>query len=127
MRRARRSDLCNSMTGDPMNLKVLKKLSPHQPGARKLAQKYGESLVCVRHRTDEKGQFRYTTVELFVDKTPVRHRPDTIVQVKLLYDERPLRAVIRAAGGTWDSRSKRWLLPRRVASAVNLLDRIVDE
>lgn len=109
------------------NLKVLKKLSPHQPGARKLAQKYGTSLVCVRHRTDAKGEFRYTTVELFVDRTPVRPRSDKLVQLRLLYNERPLRAVIRAAGGTWDSASKLWLLPRRVAGALNLLDRIVQQ
>lgn len=109
-----------------VKLRVLKKLSPHQPGARKLAQRYGESLVCVRHRTDEKGQFRYTTVELFVDKTPVRPRLDKIVQLKLRYNEGALRMVIQAAGGTWNAESKRWLLPKRVAGALNLLDRIVD-
>lgn len=114
-------------TDNEVNLKVLKKLSPHQPGARKLAQRYGELLVCVRHRTDAKKQFRYTTVELFVDKSPVRPRSDKIVRLKLLYDEAPLRAVIQAAGGSWSPQSKLWLLPRRVAGALNLLDRVVDE
>ena len=114
------------MTGDNDNLRVLKKLSPDQPGARKLTQQYGKSLVCVRHRTDAKGQFRYTTVELFVDKTPVRRKPDKIVQLKLRYNEGALRMVLHAAGGTWNAESKRWLLPRRAAAALNLLDRVVD-
>jgi len=121
-----RGDGGNAVTGGEVNLRVLKKLSPHQPGARKLAQRYGESLVCVRHRTDAKGQFRYTTVELFVDKTPVRPRSDKMVQLKLRFDEGALRMLIRAAGGSWDVKSKLWLLPRRTAGALNLLDRVVD-
>ena len=115
------------MTSENANLRVLKKLSPHQPGARKLTQKYGKSLVCVRHRTDAKGHFRYTTVELFVDKTAVQPRSDRLVQLKIDYNEGALRTVVRAAGGTWNAKSKRWLLSRRVAGALNLLDRVVEE
>ena len=112
---------------DDANLKVLKKLSPHQPGARKLAQKYGKSLVCVRHRTDAKGQFRYTTVELLVDKTTVQPRSERIVLLKINFNEGRLRTVVRAAGGTWDPNSELWLLPRRVAGVLNLLNRVVQK
>ena len=113
------------MPTDDANLKVLKKLSPHQAGARKLAQKYGEALVCVRHRTDAKGLYRYTTVELLVDKTNVQARSERIVSLKIDFNEGALRSVIRAAGGSWDQESKLWLLPRRVAGVLNLLDRVV--
>ena len=49
---------------------VIKRLSASQPGAVKLAQRFGGALVCVRYRHDAQGCIRYTTVELVVD----RHR-----------------------------------------------------
>lgn len=115
----------DDIPNDDANLKVLKKFLPHQAGARKLARRYGKSLVCVRHRTDAKGQFRYTTVELLVDKTVVQARSERIVSLRIDFDDARLRLLIGAAGGSWDSKTKLWLLPRRVAGVLNLLDRVV--
>jgi hypothetical protein len=70
--------------------------------------------------------FRYTTVELLVDKTPSRPRTDRMVRVKIDYNEAPLRRVVRAAGATWDPDSRLWNMSRRVAGVLNLLDRIVE-
>jgi hypothetical protein len=112
---------------DDANLKVLKKLAPHQSGARKLAHQYGEALVCVRHRTDASGRFRYTTVELLVHKTVVQARSERIVSLKINLNEPRLRSVVCAAGGRWDEASESWLLPRRVAGVLNLLDRVVQK
>jgi len=94
-------------------LKVLKKLAPSQPGAKKLAQKYGDALVCVRHRTDAIGRTRFTTVELLVERVPIKPRTDRIVGVKIDYNERALRALARAAGASWDPKARLWRMPRR--------------
>jgi hypothetical protein len=48
-------------------LRVVKKLSPAQPGAIKLGRRYGDALLCVRYRHDNNNQYRYTTVELIVE------------------------------------------------------------
>ena len=49
-----------------------KKQTPTSHGALKFAKQFGDVLVCVRHRMDDKGEFLYTTVELLVDKTAGR-------------------------------------------------------
>lgn len=54
--------------------RVLRKLSPQQVGALKLARRFGDLLVCVRYRHDPDRQVRYTTVELVVDSVTVRRR-----------------------------------------------------
>ena len=115
------------MNTDATKLKVLKKLAPDQAGAKKLAQKYGDALVCVRHRTDPGGRIRYTTVELLVERAPIKPRIDRIVGVKIEYNERALQAAVRAAGARWDPQSKLWRMPRRVAGVLRLHDRIVDQ
>ncbi|HKX41878.1 MAG TPA: hypothetical protein VJO99_12025, partial [Burkholderiaceae bacterium] len=50
---------------------VVKRLSPTQAGALKLARRYGDALVCVRYRHDAAGRHRYTTVELIIDEAPI--------------------------------------------------------
>ncbi|MBL8289689.1 MAG: hypothetical protein JNL85_17030 [Rubrivivax sp.] len=52
-------------------LRVVKKLPLGAKGAHKLAQQFGEALVCVRHRVDAQARFRYTTVERRVEKAPI--------------------------------------------------------
>jgi len=109
------------------SLRVTKKLSPESRGALKLARQFGEALLCVRHRSDDKGEYRYTTVELLVEKTPIRPRTDNLVGVRIGADEKPLQTVVRAAGGTWDYKAKVWRLPRRVVGILKLADRITEK
>jgi hypothetical protein len=47
-------------------------LQPGQNGTKKLTEKYGEKLVCVRKRYD--GDYTYTTVEIVVSKKKTRHQ-----------------------------------------------------
>jgi aspartate-semialdehyde dehydrogenase len=108
-------------------LRVIKKLSPQTRGALKLARQYGEKLICVRHRTDDKGEYRYTTVELLVEKMPVRPRTDNIVAVYIGSAEKALQMAARAAGATWDSKARTWRMPRRVAAILKLADRITEK
>lgn len=44
--------------GDDTTFPVIKRMAPHQPGAVKLARRYGDALVCVRYRQDPDGQHR---------------------------------------------------------------------
>ena len=105
----------------------MKKLSPQSRGALKLARQFGPALVCVRHRSDAKGEYRFTTVEILVDKAPVRPRSDRIVGLRIGLDEKALQADVRTAGGSWDYKAKVWRIPRRVAGILKLVDRIVRE
>jgi hypothetical protein len=105
--------------------RVVKTLAPTDRGAIELAQRYGDALVCVRHRTDAKGKVRHTTVELLVHSAPIKPRAVKIVLVRLEPHERALQSVVKAAGGVWDGSSRLWRLPSRVATILNLRDRVV--
>jgi hypothetical protein len=86
--------------------RVVKRLSPNQAGALKLARRYGSALVCVRYRHDAAGRHRYTTVELVVDDAPVatRKRPEEIVAIRIDRDEPTLRSRAYARGAKWDGK-----------------------
>ena len=49
-------------------------LKPGQKGTKKLVEKYGASLLCVRYRYDEERGIRRTTVELMEEEVPWRPR-----------------------------------------------------
>ena len=117
-----RKDACHGMPkslylGTPSvkmsisSLRVTKKLSTTSRGALKLARQFGDALVCVRHRIDEKGECRYTTVELLVDTATIRPRAEHVVGVRIGASERSLQTVVRAAGATWDYKAKLWRMP----------------
>ena len=50
--------------------RVIKKLYPQAPGARRWAASCGEQRVCVRYRVAPLCQRRLTTVEIVVDEAP---------------------------------------------------------
>jgi hypothetical protein len=103
------------------SLRVTKTLSPVQPGAIKLARRYGDALLCVRYRRDAQGLNRYTTVELIVDCTPIdRRRDERPVAVRIGWNQRTLRAAALAQGATWDPKQGLWHMPHRVAKALGL-------
>jgi hypothetical protein len=102
-------------------------MSPSQPGAIKLARRYGDALVCVRYRGDPRRLYRYTTIELVVDKVLIRSRSvvaDEIVSIKLDYNEKPLHSIVRASGGRWDAKTRLWRLPHKIAKQLGLLARV---
>ena len=77
---------------------VVKRFSATQPGALKLARRFGDALVCVRYRHDPEGRYRYTTVELVVDEAPVERRADldATVMVHLAFNDTGLQQLARA-------------------------------
>ena len=109
-------------------------LRPGQNGTRKLTERFGKRLVCVRYRYDETLRKRYTTVELIVAEsewTPRRRKPrstrspDDMVYVRIGYGEKTLRAKIKALGALWRPQHKLWELPWGVARGLDLEDRVV--
>lgn len=105
--------------------RVIKKLAPDTNGAKHLSAKYGASLVCVRHRLDDTGTQRITTVELVVSVQPIRRRPGPTVDVRVLPKERALQAKLKQAGARWHETEAVWSLRRSAAIALGLKDRIV--
>lgn len=106
------------------SLRVVKKLPVTSRGAIRLARQFGESLVCVRHRVDPKGEYRYTTVELLVEKAHIAPRVEAMVGVRIGRDERSLQQVVRAAGARWDYKTKLWHMPKRLAGILRLSSRV---
>ena len=106
--------------------RIVKRLSATQAGAIKLAQRYGEALVCVRYRHDAQGRLRYTTVELVVDQAPIAGRTDLdeLVMVRLGFDEAQLRRQAIANGARWDEKRHLWCMTRRAAQRLRLVRRI---
>jgi hypothetical protein len=108
--------------------RVLKTFAPHQSGALKLARRYGDALLCVRHRASADGEQRITTVELVVAVEPLRRRcsMDTEVAVRLDFRDREHRVALQQAGARWDAAAKAWQLPRRDALRLGLASQIVE-
>lgn len=104
---------------------VLKKLAPTAPGAKRLAARYGDALICVRYREDQQTGQRLTTVELIVETRDRPPRPVPQATVRIAYGETELRHRVKAAGGTWDAERKLWHLPKTAIRKLQLLHRMV--
>ena len=98
--------------------------APSSRGAIKLAQRFGETLICVRHRVDAEAKIRFTTVELLVDRAPITPKPQKFVSVQIDWNEQTLRRLVKEAGARWDGSAKVWRMPRRLAGILRLTRRI---
>jgi hypothetical protein len=103
------------------SLRVAKTYSPEQDGAKRFAKRYGEQLVCVRHRLNETGTVRHTTVELLIESTPVASRSRSLVAIRIPPTDKATRTLLLACGAQWQHKHKYWLLPRLVAKNLRLL------
>ena len=102
--------------------RVIKKIDPQAPGARRWAATYGEKLVSVSYRLDPQRQRRLTTVEIVVDEGPTLN--SVRVGVRVIWGEKELARTVRAAGGSWDPASKLWMMTLGQARSLGLVDRI---
>ena len=103
---------------------------PGQPGTKRLVEKYGNNLVCVRYRYDEKKMTAFKTAEIIVEKKPWKKRPEKprlsqIMHIRVDYDEIDIRQSVKEAGGIWNPAEKVWELPFSEVLALNLENRIV--
>jgi hypothetical protein len=94
------------------DMKTQTHLKPGQMGTKRLVEKFGDSLLCVRYRYDESRGLRLKTVEIVVEekavKNTARYRDGDIVAVIVSYTENDLRDKLKAAGGRWDPKEKVW-------------------
>jgi len=104
-------------------------LKPGRSGTKKLVARYGERLVCVRYRYDEKRKKRFKTVELIIEEIAWEPRrkfyaDDEIVGVCLKLAEEQLRRQVLRAGGKWNAARNIWQMRYDRAVELGLRDRI---
>jgi len=122
--------MANANTNAYGRARVVKRLSPTQPGALKLARRFGDALVCVRYRHDTEKRHRYTTVELVVDQAPIARRQaslDAIVVVRIPFGDTARQNQARTLGAKWDGRDRVWYMRRSTAKRLGLLKHIVEK
>ena len=87
-------------------------LKPGQKGTKVLVEKYGDALICVRYRFDERRGLRLKTAEIIVDAKPgwpaIRFRDTDIVSLMVPYTRKALRERLKAAGGRWVPEERVW-------------------
>ena len=108
-------------------------LRPGQPGTRKLVERYGERLLCVRYVYDAAASRRLKTVELVIESVPwkTRHRrsrrqDDDVVYVRIAYHETELRERAKRLGAIWRQPRKLWEITYRDSKRLGIEDRIVE-
>lgn len=104
-------------------------------GTKRLVERYGERLICVRYRYDAALKKRYKTVELIIEEVPwgagqpsvgsAPGRPPVMVGVRVAFAETELRRAVKDAGGRWDPARKLWIIPLGVARRMGLQERLV--
>jgi len=109
-------------------------LRPGKAGTKRLLARYGERLVCVRYRYDEKTGRRVKTAELIVQdvswsgraRKPRRNEHD-LVGVRIDWKESELRSTVKRAGGIWRPRQRLWEISWDAVRALGLQSRVVEE
>jgi hypothetical protein len=111
------------------DMKTYKHLKPGQKGTLRLVEKYGDTLLCVRYRYDEKRGRRIKTVEVVVEDNSVsitRHKDGDIIKVCVRFEEIELREKLRSIRARWDTEQKVWFVPFRLIRGTELESRISD-
>jgi hypothetical protein len=90
-------------------------LKPGQRGTKKLSEKYGDALVCVRFMYDAVTWQRLKTVELIIERTdreppPEKLSADSIVALRIEGYETELRKKVKSAAGKWNPEKRLWFI-----------------
>jgi hypothetical protein len=88
-------------------------LKPGQRGSKRLSEKYGDDLVCVRFRYDAATRQRLKTVELIIERTnweppPEKLSDDLMVALRIEGYQTELRKRVKTAGGKWNPERRVW-------------------
>jgi len=110
-------------------MKSHKHLKPGQKGTKRLVEKYGDSLLCVRYRYDENRGLQLKTVEIVVEekvlRSASRYRDEDLVKIIVAYTEKALRDRLKAVGGRWDPQEKLWVVQYGSIRGTELEERII--
>jgi hypothetical protein len=97
-------------------MKIRVNLKPGQKGTKRLVEQYGDALLCVRYRYDEKTNKQFKTVEILVSESqwtppPAKYPDGALVPLKIGIKQTALQEQVRAVGGRWDKKQQLWLVP----------------
>ena len=107
-------------------MEISKTMQPGEMGTKQLLHQYGNSLVCVRYRTDKKAQKRYTTVELIISEKEIYiEKSELYCWVRIHFNETELRLQAKNMGAKWHTNEKLWEMDYQTAKSLNLLNRII--
>lgn len=104
---------------------VIKRLKPGAPGTKRLVERFGDALLCVRYRHDPLRKCRQTTVELLVEERP--EKPEKKAWIRVAYNDTELRLRVKEAGGVWHPERKLWLVSVKKIKAYKLETRMVTD
>jgi hypothetical protein len=107
------------------NKHVSRKLIAGQPGTKRMVEKYGDNLICVRYRYDPEKRIKLKTVEIVVDKGYWPGARTEKVKIRLEYSEGVLRTRVKAEGGRWDPEKRLWEIEYEAVKRLRLTERIV--
>jgi hypothetical protein len=115
-------------------------LKPGDRGTRKVVDEFGGKLVCVRYRYDEEHRRRLKTAEIILEEVPWEpaggEGPKTegtqavgssrgLVRIRVRYEDREIRRLVKDAGGQWLSGLRLWEVELGVVRRLGLEGRIV--
>ena len=111
-----------------MKGKTIRTLLPGQPGTKKWEKQYGDKLICIRYRYEEKNKKKMKTIEIIVDERTLKKNDliphNKIVFVRIEYGEINLAMLVKNAGGIWNKNERAWELPYASVIALGLENRI---
>jgi len=111
--------------GHRISSAAIKRLPPGAPGTKRLVERYGDALLCVRYRHDPQRSLRLTTVERVVEERP--RKPEKTAWMRIAYSETELRQRIKAADRTWHPERKLWQPALKVIKSMQLETRVVSD
>jgi len=93
-------------------MRIIKTIKAGAKGSRRFLKQWGDQLVAVLYRKDERQQRTLTTIELIVDERPLlmphsiskafSHRETAMpLPFKLILDELKLRVAVKGGGARW--------------------------
>ena len=108
---------------------MIRKLKPGQSGTKKLADQYGDRLVCVRYRYDALTRKCVKTVELIVEESDwqppaPRFAADELVWLRIGFVDRTQQQRLGAAGAKWDGKRCVWAIRFDAAVALGFADHV---
>ena len=120
----------------PVEMIAKATLRPGQKGTKRLLEKYGDRLVCVRYRYDSLNGKRYTTVELLEteskwttknasSKGEIKNAETRKLGVRIDYWETALRQKAKEVGAIWRPRHKLWEMAYKDVVELGLENRVI--
>ena len=100
-------------------------LTPGANGTKKLVERYGQRLVCVRYRYDAERRRRITTVELVEEEREWLPR-DALFLVEIGWKDAELRERAKALGARWSPERKLWVMTAETVRALRVESRVRD-